>query len=135
MIEHLVGALVRDNLGVGDFHAQRDALLLRVALDLAKNGCGIVGAFLRRHAPAFTRNRDQVGTTDLGAHVDALVEFLFEATMQFLSDQAVAKAGSCARHHCGSQPMSLQDRNLLGAREIHTFESDSREDLAFLLDR
>ena len=59
MIEDLIGTLVRGDLGVRNFHANVDALLLGIALHAAQYGDCVIGAFFPGHASPFAGDRNQ----------------------------------------------------------------------------
>jgi hypothetical protein len=86
MIEDLVGALVRGDLRIRNFHADVDALLLGIALHAVEYRHCIIGSFFARHAPPFTRDRNENGASNAGAHVDPRMRGFFNLGVDLLAD-------------------------------------------------
>ena len=103
MIEDLVGALVRDHLRIGDFHAERYALLFRVTFDTAQYRNGVVCALFVRHAAPFAGKRNERGASHLRADINALVKFFLEAVVHFLPDETLLETRPASRHQCRRQ--------------------------------
>ena len=134
VIEDLVGALVRSDFGVRDFHAKSYPFLFGVGFHSAENRHGIVRAFLARHATAFARKSDQVWAADLNAHIDARMKRLFKTVVHFLPDQPVLKTRASATHQRWRQAVLPEDWHLLRRRKVHAFEADARQNPASLFE-
>jgi hypothetical protein len=134
VIEDLVGPLVLGHLGVRDLHAERDALLLGIALDAVEEGDGVVRAFVPRHAAPLARHADEHRAADAGAGVDALARALLERVVHLLADQSVLKARAHAGHHARRQPVLLELHGLFRRGQIHRLVAEPRQRLAALLE-
>jgi hypothetical protein len=134
MIEHLIGALVCCDLGVRNFHANVDALLLGIAFHAVQYRDSVIGAFFPRHAPSFAGNRNENGASNACARVDPGMSGFLNLVVDFLADQSILEAGSRTCHHGGRQAILRQDWRLLSGGQIYALETNARENLASLLE-
>lgn len=135
MVEDLIGALVRSHLGVRNFDANSDVLLLGITLHAVQYRDSVIGAFFPGHATPFAGDRNQNGASNACARVDPGMSGFFNLVVEFLADQSILEARSGAYHHGGRQAILGQDRDLLGAGQIYALETNARENLAPLLER
>ena len=86
VIEGLIRSLIGNDFGIGDLHAQGDALLLGVTFDPVEVGDSIIDGLFHRHTLPIAGQCDEIRASCIDAHVDAFLRFVFELGVIFFAD-------------------------------------------------